>query len=865
MGAVLLGGCVCLQPVAEFDGGPADSGQADSGMRVDGGSADAGGPDAGEPDAGEPDAGESDAGESDAGEPDAGAVDASVPIEVNLEASTDRLDGVLLSWDAGVAPVLGFFIERDGVVLASARFDERTYLDTQAGVGWLEAPGGVVASEKEKDGIGIAWDASVADAGSEHRYLVRAEVLPGDFVSSSEARGWRAAPSAELYEVQRADGGRVTLTPALSAFDQDAGGWSLDASVDISVEEDDFRTTVILSADASISIERFPESYRVRAMQSDGGAASAWSPVVTGRRTDELYVTWQWQRSAGSTNSAFADLPRVMGRRWFDPYPVLDETRFYRLALRVERLGEVVSSAKSATLYRPLKLALGNYEGPPTLCVLRSDGALHCRNRPGVTPREIICDAGTDIVELEGSPVVVCARRSDAGAECWGEQVVQPPAGPLLQLSVSDWPPQVCGLDVSRTAVCSTGAPATPDGGWAWFIAGGDSVSGIREVDRAFQFIPAPFQQDPGYVRPGPYLAVYVPGWGNQSPSPVGILIDGGIDWFVQQLNSYPLPPAPGGYRSLFAHGYATCGLRNDGYALCRGTSHWVARTTTNVAYRELIVLPNQACGITTDDHVECWHERRYDEGGTFLPPRMPVRDLYAGERPFLTPLKFIDETGRFFEYAEAPLREASITPDDRFTAIPRPAGADITLVRIDGGVVQWFESKLPAGSYVKVDGWCGLEAGGTVRCDGWSPQGIFLDVVGNGMCGLRPDGGIECNDGSTPLTAEGPFTAISESVVGVLCAQRQNGTVVCHPSASFPELDQPVVQFDVSQSQLCGVLTDGGVVCVPTQRFAAPTLPAAPPGPYRKVSAGDVFACGIRTDGTAVCWASEPGGVPLP
>jgi hypothetical protein len=336
--------------------------------------------------------------------------------------------------------------------------------------------------------------------------------------------------------------------------------------------------------------------------------------------------------------------------------------------------------------------------------------------------------------------------------------------------------------------------------------------------------------------------------------------MDGGIDWFVNVANSYELPAAAVGYREVHAHGNATCGVRNVGFAVCRGTAHWVGRTSTNVEYRAFAFVPSQACGITTDDHVECWDDR-YTNGGVLLPPRMPIRDLYAGDQTRWAPLKFVDTNGRFFELAGGPLPGATPTPDDSYAALPRMYGVSVTLVRPDGGVAQWPTASVPPGTWAKVDRNCGLAASGHVECQGWAPAGVFQDVAGGDRpCGLRLDGSIECATGMPQLPAPGPYVQIVAGMGGELCAQRADRSVVCEHIGS---ISQRVAQFDVWQDRLCGVLEDGGVQCV--ARPAAPPLPQAPPGPYRKVSAGNYYACGLRTDDTAVCWSTSPVGVPLP
>lgn len=835
--SALVAGGGCLSPENEADAGRTDAGH------------DAGGPSL-------PDAGSSDAGSDDAG----------LSASVHLEASADRRDAVYLSWDASGVDFTGFIVERDGVEVGVTGAAQRTLVDSSATAGWLAAPGAVVASEKEKDGIRVSWEPAVGDAGTEHVYVVRGALADGGVLSSNEAHGQRAAPVADLYEVAHADAGAFATTSELSVFDADAGGWSLDASVQITATEDDFRTTMILSADAAIGLERFPVEYRVRALERDGGAVSDWSSAVTGRRTDELFVDWQWQRSAGPTSTGFADLPRVIGPRWFDPWPVLDETRFYRLALRVERLGEVVSPSASATLYRPQAIVMADVGLVPRLCVLRSDGALHCH--VDAQGAEQTWDAGRDIVQLSGSPALVCGLRADAGTDCWGTSQPAPPQlGPVVQIYVQDDASPVCGLRADGVAVCNSGMPATPDGGWWTFGVKGSATSldtwGIRATDRAYQYLPGPASAWAAEERQGPYSAIYVPQSGDNLTTAVGVLENGEIRWASLQQNSYALPTAPGGYRAVSSHGYATCGVRTDGRVVCRGQdSIYPARTSTNVGYRQLFVRHAQACGITTDDHVECWRNEAWALGGVLLPPRMPVSDVVVDEDDRF---RFLDLAGQLIEYGRGPLPNVDVTPELRLAALPRGFGNHALLVQEDGGLLESPWATVPPGPYLKVDRNCRLDPNEAIWCDGWGVFGDFVDVAGGiQKCGLLRNGSVQCQSG-TPLPDAGPFIAIATSENGILCAQRPDGTVVCDPAWGPPGLAEPVSQYDVSYSHLCGVKLDGGVVCV--DEPSASPLPPAPFGTYRKVSVGQTLACGIRTDDTGVCWgnSADGGGIPQP
>ena len=91
--------------------------------------------------------------------------------------------------------------------------------------------------------------------------------------------------------------------------------------------------------------------------------------------------------------------------------------------------------------------------------------------------------------------------------------------------------------------------------------------------------------------------------------------------------------------------------------------------------------------------------------------------------------------------------------------------------------------------------------------------------------------------------------------------------TVTYVPSnagTAVPTVNAVYVLFDASGGyHACGLRADGTIVCWGSNNHGQTD---APDGFFSAVSAGNYFSCGLRTDGTITCWGSlsnvrwEPG-----
>ena len=72
------------------------------------------------------------------------------------------------------------------------------------------------------------------------------------------------------------------------------------------------------------------------------------------------------------------------------------------------------------------------------------------------------------------------------------------------------------------------------------------------------------------------------------------------------------------------------------------------------------------------------------------------------------------------------------------------------------------------------------------------------------------------------------------------------------------------VVALSAGHYHTCGLRADGSAICWGTDASAQST-PTSPNGPYLSLSAGGAHTCGLRADGSAACWGSDTIGQSSP
>jgi hypothetical protein len=170
----------------------------------------------------------------------------------------------------------------------------------------------------------------------------------------------------------------------------------------------------------------------------------------------------------------------------------------------------------------------------------------------------------------------------------------------------------------------------------------------------------------------------------------------------------------------------------------------------------------------------------------------------------------------------------------------------------------------------------CLLRTDGSVACWGGntfgqssSPAKDFLAVSAGRRhsCGIRDsDDRAECwgNDvaGQVSSTPTDELGFLISAGGFHTCALRLDQTAVCWGANDFgqatpPDPTRQYVDISAGEFHTCGVrLSDGGVECWGDTTF---NQTSAPPGSFRRASAGWELSCGIQDDSSLACWGSTP------
>jgi hypothetical protein len=139
--------------------------------------------------------------------------------------------------------------------------------------------------------------------------------------------------------------------------------------------------------------------------------------------------------------------------------------------------------------------------------------------------------------------------------------------------------------------------------------------------------------------------------------------------------------------------------------------------------------------------------------------------------------------------------------------------------------------------------------------------------------CGLLADGELRCFGASTYGEATppvGPFSQIAMDY-RYSCGLRRTGRVDCWGGAgAASHVDPPAVDYvhvDVGDDYGCAVReADGGIDCWGSNSRGRTTPPAEELG-FVMVTAGQQHACGLKGDGSVICWGRDDyniGAVPV-
>ena len=334
----------------------------------------------------------------------------------------------------------------------------------------------------------------------------------------------------------------------------------------------------------------------------------------------------------------------------------------------------------------------------------------------------------------------------------------------------------------------------------------------------------------------------------------------------AQIRNEGAIPDGRGGVSALTIGAHHTCGIRQDGTAMCWGDNWYGEASPLPGTFMELSAGFAHTCGLRGDGSVACW-------GVGYTP------------RPDGEP--------------EPPMPPASAIPSGRFTAISSAMSTTCGLharsvpwESPEGNVVCWSASgwQLPAppqGDFVALsvgnDFACALHGNGKAACWGYiSPEQVpaedtFIAISAGARhaCGLHADGSVRCWGDSWAGQATPPaelFTAISAGSFNT-CGLRPDGTVLCWGENGSGQSSPPEEHFTAitgGEAAACGLRADGHVACWGNVNW---NFYPEPPSPYTmpplmpqdtvfgmgQLASGDWHACQVNAQGELACWGGFP------
>lgn len=286
------------------------------------------------------------------------------------------------------------------------------------------------------------------------------------------------------------------------------------------------------------------------------------------------------------------------------------------------------------------------------------------------------------------------------------------------------------------------------------------------------------------------------------------------------------------------------CNLADrDACGFCGGTGF-------RCNWAQVSVAPTHVCGRKLDGTISCWGDNV--AGETDAPP------------------------GAFVDIASGGSNSAVV---NRGHSCAIDASQNVTCWGSD----EYGQSTPPAGPFTQVTAGdyhsCGLRPDGTIVCWGRSvegqtaaPSGSFLRISTSrrSNCALRADGEVLCWGGNNlygdlnPLA--GPFVDIEKGPISTY-ATRPDQTVANWGGDNLPQfIPPPGAYAKVAAAQVngCGLRLDGSIVCWPDP----PVVPTVgpPSGTFIAIDAGERIYCGIRSDHVLICWGdiyTEAGAPP--
>ncbi len=475
-----------------------------------------------------------------------------------------------------------------------------------------------------------------------------------------------------------------------------------------------------------------------------------------------------------------------------------------------------------------------------------------------------------------------CGLLTDGTPLCWGRRNVEgagaeTPEGRFSAISASV--EHVCALQEDGTPVC-----------WDFAEEGAHTCEPVSGHIRC-----TPVEQEPAPTPPperdlGLYVSRFVgvtPGYFDNTPPTgerltsisagwvhtCGLRQDGTAVCWGSNQHGKASPPPGEQFKAISSSVNYTCALRQDGTPVCWGSDdNGVASPPEGERFVAISAGENNSCGMREDGTVVCWGTggfrvcevlptgfRHCSTVGTFEPVPLspPSTQRFAALSPG-DPVCALRSDGSAFCWADG--LHGLEPPDNEFFASISSSSTHACALRSDGTAVCWGQDRFgqaspPSG--VSIGDQAPRVPTGLVSISSGGHHTCALDASGNATCWGPPWWSGRFTERFTSITSGERHS----------CGLRPDGSVVCSGTNDEGQASPPEGELFTSLTSgfayTCGLRPEGTVACWGGSKTGSPLPPENER--FDSISAGGAHACGLRSDGSARCWGDNQFGQASP
>lgn len=237
---------------------------------------------------------------------------------------------ITIEWEP-VEGATSYRVYRDGALISAQPVAGVSFEDTTADAGPAPTNVGLAltASSDDRRQVRLDWRAPRVEPGTSHTYTISAVNDGGESDQSNGEAGARAAQPVTSYEVSIGGGSWIPVTGRTYADTSAPVGTITQANVTAS--QGTSSAQVNLSLQGGVAQPGAQVNYKVRALNA-AGAGQESDPVQGNRAAASL--SYQWQRSSGTSDANYADLSGATGTLHADRTAPQDgQVRFYRMVI----------------------------------------------------------------------------------------------------------------------------------------------------------------------------------------------------------------------------------------------------------------------------------------------------------------------------------------------------------------------------------------------------------------------------------------------------------------------------------------------------------------------------------------------------